>query len=640
MARRRPMGPGATRGRAIDAWWTLPSETETHRKAIASAAIATAKAIAKDLRPRREEMLHHMRLYKGRYDLRYGSYTADMQPSYNITRSIIDTAQSLVVSSKPRPMFLTSDGGWELKQRAKLRARIIDGQFDIAGVDALRHQWFLDGAIVGVGILAPYIDPGSRQVLVQRVDPLAFLVDLNDGKGDSEPRVTYHVRSVDRGVMRAMYADDEGAQRMIDMASSPESVGFDSTMFLHRDTTADQIMVLESVHLPSGIDEDGRPSEDGKRICAVSSGVLGEVEEYCHAIQPYAFFRYMPDCDSFYGLSLAEMCRAPSRRLNRLNETIERASRLMSTAKFIVARGHKLDERDLGNGMHVLEYDERAGAPPPMVVPMSGVHPAWTEEKRDIREETFSATGLSTMVAEGQKPPGLNSGAAQLAHDDIHSRRHVVQQQQWEQGWMRLVSVFEILNDRNTDDGYDIPLPSKHRRGRREYVKDVKWSEVTQDAGKLYTRTFPVSSLPTTPRGKWALVKDWIASGFLSKMSAQVLMDFPDLEEQLGFELADLESVMGDIEAIIDGDTQMMPDPLVLPQMAVDIGRASYLQLRADEAPEEILEAVRAYVDGAKQLIELSQPQQPQQQAAGVAAPAQPMPVQAGPAALPQGAPS
>lgn len=632
MARRERNRRGVG-GKVIDPWWSF--DLEKGAKRAAENAISTAKMISRDLKERREEMLHHMRLYAGRYDLRGGAYSAAQQPTYNITRSIVDTAQSLIAQTKPRPMFLTSDGGWELKKRAKLRARIIDGQFDIANIDELRHQWFLDGAITGIGVLAPYIDPATRKVLARRIDPLLFLVDLNDGKAGTEPRETYVVHAIDRGVLRSMYEDNADAQLLIDGAAAPQSAGFDTTMFINHDTTTDQVMVLEAVRLPSAKD-----AGDGRRIMAVSSGSLS-YEEYDAEIQPYAFYRYAIDSHSFYGLALAEQCRAASRRLNRLGETQERASMLLSTVKFLAPREINLDERALGNGIgEVIEYDGKTGLAP-QVVPWSGRHPDWSAERQEIREEVFSATGFSTLVAEGRKPQGLDSGAAQIAYDDIQSRRHVIPTQLWESAHMRLVQVFEILNDRNTGEGHDIPLPAKHRKGTREYVQDVKWSEVTKDAGKLYTRTYPISSLPNTPRGKWALVKDWIQTGFLSRTSAKQLMDFPDLEEQLGFELADSDAIMDDIDRIIDGEYDRVPEPVVSPEMALDIARLSYLQLRADRAPEELLEAVRTYMDYARELINLAQPPQqqpmPQQAAPQAVGPVAPQPMPGG--ALPAPAP-
>ena len=44
----------------------------------------------------------------------------DVPPlSYNIIRSVTDTVHAETVQSRPRPMFLTSGGTWEERERAK-----------------------------------------------------------------------------------------------------------------------------------------------------------------------------------------------------------------------------------------------------------------------------------------------------------------------------------------------------------------------------------------------------------------------------------------------------------------------------------------------------------------------------------------
>jgi hypothetical protein len=236
-----------------------------------------------------------------------------------------------------------------------------------------------------------------------------------------------------------------------------------------------------------------------------------------------------------------------------------------------------------------------------------------------VREQFFSELGISTMVAEAKKPAGLDSGAAQRAYQDITSQRHQVQSRAFEQAYMDLVRLLEELNERASGEDSSYQVMARTQRGRATLVKQVKWSAVRMPENRYRLTCWPTSLLPSTPAGKMAMVSEWIASGFISRPTAQQLaLDLPDTDQAARIELADMDCVMYDVERILDG-YEAYPEPYQDLQLAADISRRAYLSQRCQDAPEDVLEALRQYINDCLRLQGL--PAMDEQQAPPGAAP-------------------
>ena len=82
----------------------------------------------------------------------------------NVIKACVDTAASKIAKNKPRPMFLTSGGNYKQQRKAKKLTKYIDGAFDVARVYETAQKIFVDGAVMGTGILKVYKDYSDKTV--------------------------------------------------------------------------------------------------------------------------------------------------------------------------------------------------------------------------------------------------------------------------------------------------------------------------------------------------------------------------------------------------------------------------------------------------------------------------------------------
>lgn len=606
--RRSPTATVEVQGKHLcDAWWTVDASklpTELFR---------TLDVLRSNNVDRRTQDKHHMRLY-GNLDVAGGGWKTsvsglfrgdDGRMRYNLCSSAVDTAASLIAQQRPKPMFLTTEGDYGLQRQARLRTRVLEGQlYDLQAYE-LMPEVFVDAAVLGTGCIYGYLDPMTGDICLERVLPLELQVDHADGIGRA-PRSLFRRRPIAREVLMALYPK---LADKIKTAAKPSEKDRDD-FWLLRDTTIDQVVVVEAWHLPST--KDGK---DGKHVLSVSNAVLFE-EEWCEQSFPFAFFRWKKRQVGFWGCGIVEECRDAQLRINRLIKRVEELQHRGATAWVMCPRGANVRTEQMSNApLTLVHYD---GPQPPQIQAFNATPPELQQEIDRIREQTFSQLGLSQTQAEGKKPSGLDSGAAQRAHDDINSRRHIMNAKAYEDAYMDLVKLLEMLNGKAAkhaeENGEKYTAMARVQRGRSTLVREVKWDEVKLPENKYRVTMFPTSALPSTPAGKWAAVQEWIASGFISRPYAQQLLDFPDLDAAARMELADLDAAMHDVEQMLD-EVAVLPDPHMNLEMTLDVCRKAYLQARCNDAPESVLELMRDYMAELAEMLTPPAPPVPPMQA-------------------------
>lgn len=568
---------------------------------------------------RRADDLHHMRLY-GNYDVAGDARSSvagavqlirgsDGRMRYNICSSAVNTAASVIAQQRPRPMVLTTAGDFAQQRTARLRTQALEAQlWDLGGYD-LMPRVFVDGAVLGTGAVYGCLHPTTNKPHIERVLPLELVVD-HDEAIDGKPRTIYRVRTFARDVLIAAYPSKKDALKKARGPSQDEI----SDLFLTRDTTSDRVTVVEAWHL--GADKDRK---DGRHVLAVDGVTLVD-EEWTAKRLPFSIYRWSERQVGFWGSGLVEAARDPQWRINKLIARNERLNDLATKALLVEGNSRVKVEAITNKPYEIIRYY----GTPPVELTTTGAHPALQQEIAEIREQFFSEQGISPMLAEGKKPSGLNSGQAQRTHDDIQSRRHVMNARAYEAAYMDLCELISDLNDAATeaDSGYSVSAISS--QSRSQSFRHVKWRELQIDEGDLKLRMFPTSALPTTPQGKWAAVQEWIGAGFVSRPFAMQLLDFPDLDAAARIELANLDYAMWQVEQILDGE-QAQPNEYSDLEMCADIARRSSLQAEIMGAPEEITQALRDHVDACMTAVqEAAAAQQPQPPQPGMQAPPPP----------------
>lgn len=579
-------------GKTIAERWWLSDEKRVHGDVW-----ATVEHIRKASSELRKWDRHHMMLYSNLNvtgnDPSVAAGRAD-RVRFNLIASAIDTAASQIATQRPKPMYLTNEGDFGLQRQARLRTRVLEGQLYDTGSYDIMPEVFLDAAILGTGHYYGYLDPETGEPCVQRCLPGTVFVDPRDGM-TRDPMCIYYRIPVAREVLEELYPD---AAKIIAGAEGP-SADDKNDLWLARDTTVDEVIVVFAWRRPTK-----KRGDDGRFVIAVSSGTL-HTDTWKWQL-PIKAYRWKKRQAGYWGMGIAEAGRDPQARINRLIKRNERLEDLGCNAWVLVDRGAKVRVEKLTNDpLSIVHYEGTAN--PPQVVTFAAKSQAIDQSVEQIREQFFSEQGISTMAAEAKKPAGLDSGAAQRAYQDITSQRHQVQAKGFEQAYMDLVELLEELNERAAEDKPAYTLTARTTRGRVQLVNQVKWKDVSLPENKYRLTCFPTSALPSTPAGKMAMVSEWIASGFISRpMGQQLALDLPDTDQAARLELADMDAVMHDVERMLDSKPAY-PDPHMDPRMAFDIARRSYLQVRTQDAPEEIQQLFRDYLQDVRELLKAGQ---------------------------------
>lgn len=608
--------------RAVNGRWWAASKAERGRDLFG---LCRYLRTAEGQRQRRDDDRHHMRLYgnmdaagtaqsprdKAIESLAATRGTGRMR--YNLVQSAVDTAASVIAQQRPRPMFLTSGGRFNLQRKARLLTRAIEGQFYDLKVYDSGPMVFLDGAILGTGTWHGYLDEDGKPK-IRRVLPMQMLVD-HDSALDADPNERYEIYTVSRDELIARFPKFE---RELKTSDGPDQAARED-LFLTRDTKADRVLVCEGWHRPSR-----RGAKDGRHVVAVSNATLLD-EPFTRRRLPYSDYRWAQRQVGFWGRGLVECGRDPQWRINRLIARYERQNNKGAGFYLMVDGNAKVRTEAITNtdGEIIRYYGAR-----PEFLQAPGAHPSIAQEILDIREQFFSEQGISQMTAEGKKPAGLDSAPAQRTYDDLNTRRHIMNARAFEAAHMDLADLLMDLNDQaaELDENYTVGV--RTQRGRLTVIESMRWKDLQVDAGDLRLQMFPTSALPTTPAGKMQAVQEWIATGFVSRPFAMQLLDFPDIDAAARYELADLDFAMWQVEEIIDamidlderGETDrrpVVPDEYSNLEMCADIARRARLQCVIDGAPESVLQALADHADacleaaqrGAQALLAAQQPQ-------------------------------
>jgi len=575
------------RKKLASCWWGGKS---TNR---ASDVFATVASIRRQCAAQRRDERHYMLLYgngtvTGAETARTVDPRLNGRMRYNLPKSAVDTAQSVIAQQRPRPQYLTTEGDWGQQRQARLLTRVLEGQLHDQDMYEIGPDCQRDGGVNGTGFVYGYLDPDTQEPALERILPLEVFVDHNDGMR-RKPRSMYWKRAFPRDSLLGIYADDKEKCRLIETAASPGPDDRED-LFLSYNENVDQVVLLEAWHLPSSKD-----AKDGRHVIALSSGCLVD-EEYNERRIPISAYRWQTRQSGYFGAGIVEEVRDAQWRINQLIKKNERLGDLGTNAILMAPRGAKVRVEQFTNQpLKIIEYE---GGIEPHLQVNNAQPPTIQLEIEQIKGEAFQQLGLSQMATQGEKPAGLDSGKAIRAYEDVASRRHLINGRIYEDFFMDVVDLLEMLNEQASKINPSYKVRARSSRGRQTVVSQVKWAEVRMEKNKYVLQMWPTSALPSTPAGKWAAVQEWIDSGFVSRPFAISLLDFPDLDASVRIELADLDAVMFDVEKIMDGEDRL-PISYQDLAMAADVARRSMLQARVMGAPDDVILALEDYIAAA-----------------------------------------
>lgn len=593
-------------------WWLEPKE-EMYRHVFGVVNMIRAKQAFRE-----QKNLMFARLYQNTeiIGLTGGAFTRvnesqsflENRVSYNVIRSCIDTAASKLAKNRPRPLFLTQQGNWNLKRRAQKLTQFMEGCFDQMGTgtgDArslygIGRRVFVDGGVFGTGIAKFFRDDESVSVKSERIFPDELVIDDIEGIYE-QPMQMHQEKIVFRDALVCLYPESEKEIRAAQTGVSP---GVIST------TSADMIRVIESWHLPSGHD-----ATDGVRCVSIENATLIS-EPWEKTYFPFAMFRWSPRLMGFFGSGISEELIGIQLEINKILRNVQIAQHLVAVPQVWLEYQSKALAKHINNQIGGIKY--YTGAKPEFYTPQAMSAEIYNHLERLI-QKAYELVGISQLSASAKKPAGLDAKVALREFQDIESERFMLAGMRYEDFFMDATFITLDLLDDMAKDGLDPSVWIK----QGNWDTKLTWKDVKMPASQYVLRPFPTALLPSRPEGKYQGVQELMQGGFLDREESLELLDYPDIQDTVSIKLAPRTDAKRMLERMIDSnadDAYEAPEPFMNIAYAAQLAQSYYLRGRCDGMPEDKLELLRRFMDDCKAMMDEAKAAQMQMQAEAQAA--------------------
>jgi hypothetical protein len=475
---------------------------------------------------------------------------ASNRSQHNVVKSGIDTAYAQIAKDNPRVKFTTMQGSWSDARRAQKLTQYVDGLFDAAKAYEHGALAFRDAMIFDLGCLHIYRQPGSTEIKVERVLPLELIVDEDDG-AHKDPRQMHRKREMPREILLSAYPS-----KREEICAAPKMVGS-----VYSTEYADNVIVIESWHLPSGPKE-----QDGRHILSLQGVTLLD-EPWDKHYFPFVFWRWTDRVASFWGMSLCEEMSGLQLRINKIDKQISASQDLMCVPRCFIEEGSVVNKNTVWD-FGVVRY---RGTPPTFNTSPAMPGEIYQERDREI-ERTYELTGVSQMDATAQKPAGLDSQPSLREWKDQTSQRFVMQGKRYEQGFIEVARVMVDMSR----DMYEEDKSLKVKAIGSKFIRSIKWKDVDLDEDRYIMRAWPVSQLPQTPSGRLQFVQELAQAGWLDPDMAKELMQISDIEQGMSWVQGPFEAAMTAIELILDDGEDVSPEPFFNYPLTLKLAQAMY----------------------------------------------------------------
>ncbi len=517
---------------------------------------------------------------------------------FNVASMFVDTAASRIATMRPKVRFQLEDGSWEMYRKARKIDRVISGQWEKLGIPALMRKAFFDAAIPGKGCLRGRLDPKTGEPMFERIMPASVYVDENEAIDGRSPNV-YLYMPMDKADALIRWPDKKD---IID--SSPEFYSSDiqQDFFLTNSTPTDTMGVIEAWHLPRG-------DKEGRYIAINTKGDVLEDDLWDMPRVPLCFYDWKPAQSGFWGVGICEEVIETQRQINGIMAYKQRLMQLASGVHIMAHKQAKLNPDLITNG--ILNVYQWEGSVKPSWEVFSAVPPDIMNEVNVLVSDKQRQLGISEVAQQGTTSKAM-SGISRQLESDLNDLRHKENAQRFEDFAKDIAELLCLLNDAALDVNPDIEFPALiPGRGGDSFNRKTKWADVRIDPDDYRITCQPISSLPSSPTGRTEMIEKWMQMGTITPQDAMQQLDFPDTGETLKRALIDFDFAAWQLEQILDGDEMMEPDEVQNADVALQVARVVYMQLQMDDAPDEAIKAVKAYMDSLQVQKAQAQPPAP-----------------------------
>jgi hypothetical protein len=573
-------------------WWMADTDEE-----LIEAVSRWEKRSRTDLMVRRRTDLIHMRLAFGPDlgGLGVGDPTSIFTPEkdrsrFNLIRMSIDTAESLIAHHKPMPQCLTVEGDFGQMRRARRETKSLIQLFQRLRVHTQMKRVFVDANSASIGVVHGYLDvDGYPQI--ERVHPFELWIDPAEVAANPRGfRTLGRTKLVPKVDLLEAYP-----------TKRQDIEDYGSTLIENDDTVAmglttgqrDRVLCVRELW------RQGRGRVPGRYVKVVGDVVLADEKLPAADLLPFVFYRFADRPSGFFGQGIAELAVDTQVRVNKLIRRIDRMQDLGSNAYVLTDGSSEVKPESITNApLQVIRVTGR----PPEFKTVSATPPDLAAQIDKEQNRLLLALGLSESSAQGERAPGVYSGAGLRANDDLQARRMASHVSRWEDAHVDVALLLRQLCDKAAKKNPDFCVDVEDSRGGAKTISTYRWADIRTPKGKrARVQVFPISSLPSTPQGKLSAITDWVQSGFVSPPFAMQLLDFPDTDQHTRFALAHLEFAQWVVEKIIDDEELVEIPPEADLKIMSDVLIRSKLQLITQGAPDTVIDLLDATIQNVAQ---------------------------------------
>ncbi len=598
-------------------WWLAKDEKEL------CAQLLSTTAFLKNFHSSRiRQASIYSRLFSGKPLYNYLASTSTLdnsqqmpmgRPTANVVYSCIDTLTSMITQNNPMPVFLTDAGHYKERKISKEMNSFIMGEFYRCKVsEELAPEAARDALLLGSGFTK--IIKKDKRVELERTLETELLADFNDGYY-RHPRALIHTKLCDRGILADEMPNESGkiySSQGGTVDSSPQST----------DTIADQIIVSEGWHLPSG-----KEAKDGRHTIVCSEGILLD-EPWTKSYFPFEKLDYNQNTIGYFAQGMAEILFPTQMEIYKMLIIASQAIEMTGVPKIIISELSKVLETAFNNNISsIIKVKTMAEAP--QFVNATSNNAEIYEYIKWLIENAYQMSGVSAMSAAAKKDMGLESGEAIREANDLQTSRFARFERRYQYYHTGLAyKMIDAAAELAKENGkYLTVYPS------RDGTREVEFPKIGMLKDTHVIKCFEESSLPKDPAGRQARLSEMLAAGEIDKQEFRRLSDFPDLSESDQLANALHERISHDLDSIIENGEKGFnpPDSFILDptDMATTLTVQTINKYMVTDLEDEKMQLLHDYFNAVQVLKQKAMPPPPQ------AMPAQAPPQQGAPPVVP-----
>lgn len=501
----------------------------------------------------------------------------------NVIATGVDTVSAMFTTADIRARYLTDGADWGQRRRMRqLEFYSEELQADLKILQKCRRA-AKESVKKGTGVTKASTKFGKPFVEFIAVENI--VVDPTECRDGREPRQFHQWDCIDADELTARFPKFE---MEIERARGRNSEwGRASGRYA---MPAHEVAVLYSWRLPIGVKGEEGYAPGRETLCIDGQDLL---DRQFHDELPFGIMVWSDRLRGWYGISGAERIMGIQRALNRRNWQIEKTlDHGANLVTYIRPADAALPTKTTKIGMFgIIKGDMPKRDQTPVVN-------AETYQSRiTLRASGLEELGVNQMAGHAAKPAGVDSGAAIREFTDATTVRFGPQEQAFEQLvldtiWLALMQCRKLGKK----------APKTVRRGRFG-ARVIEWKDVDPREIKVSMRA--ASNSTRQPWGRTQTVIELAQAGLVSTDSTRRMLQNLDIDQELSLYMAALESIEGDLDDLADGNV-VVPEPFTNHGMCVWRGQNEYLKWGRENAPEEVLEALRQYIEIAAHMVDLA----------------------------------